>query len=201
MSRERRYPRKGEFGTIEVTCDWCGRPIYGEKPYVEGNYCSYDCYSAGKYDRNICGLITILGLVLIIIGYTIQRVLENSLLGSFLLISIGSTLLLTFIILWLSCDIRNGYNVRNAYDRMQSEIEILEDEKDLSSIHWDIIAITKEIPANEGITRRQIIQLMKRKGVDASSTKVAISELIGGGFLEEVSIGHYTIGETLQKGV
>ncbi len=196
MSRRDRYPRKGEHGSSGVSCGWCGKFLPGERPNEGGNYCSFECSAAGKYYSNICVGLILIAFVILIIQFSVQQFLEHpSIAMGNLLFVIGAIIVLGFILIYCAVSIREGYRIRKAEEESRWKIQILDNENDLTPLHRQILEYVMEFPANEGITRRQIIERMEEYRTLPSDTKNAIGELVLAGFLEELSIGRYCIGE------
>ena len=108
-------------------------------------------------------------------------------------------LLLAPVVLYLMVSIITGARVRRANEDATCPETLIDSDEELTSQHHLILDFVDEIPANEGITRKQISDHMSSKGVPISRTKVLVSELVGAGYLEEVSIGRYVPGEVQRK--
>ena len=201
MSENKRYPRRDEYGDSSPRCEWCGRPTdrgsWGSSEY--GTWCSFECRSAGRYFQSVCALV---GLIVVVVVPIVMIMFENinaapaMVYWPAILIPI---LLLSPVVLYLIVAIITGARVRRANEEATCSETLIDGDEELTSRHHLILDFVDEIPANEGITRKQILDHMSSKGVPISRTKVLVSELVGAGYLEELSIGRYVPGEVQRK--
>lgn len=200
MSEKNRYPRKGEYGEAGVRCGWCGKPLPGEMPQEGGNYCSFDCSAAGRFYPNLCMGLTLMVIAAIMIIITIRSGIENpNPQTSTWPFSAGVFVVLSIITIYFIVAIKQGYRVRSADRDARWKGKVIDTEDELTTLHHRILDFVAEIPANEGITKRQIIEKMDGESIPIGSTKTAISELVGGGFLEEINLGRYIIGKVRRR--
>ncbi len=197
MVSRTKYPRKGEYGDSTPRCLWCGRRVYGELSSQSSTYCSFECSAAGSYYLNIFALSFMGILTVIAVLSTVQFGIlnPNPLTSSWPLLSIAAIILGIFV-LYLIVTLRLGYRIRKEDETYRwTEEKVIDHTEDLTSLHHHILDFVNQIPSNKGVTRRHILDHMKSKGALSGSTGIAIRELVGGGFLEEVSMGHYQIGK------
>lgn len=107
--------------------------------------------------------------------------------------------LLSPVVFCLTISIKTGARVIRADEESRHPEALIESEEELAPRHHLILDFVAEIPANEGMTRKQILDHMSSKGVPISVTKVAVNELVGAGYLEEISIGRYMPGQVQRK--
>jgi hypothetical protein len=92
-----------------------------------------------------------------------------------------------------------GSRVRRAGEGARWPESLIDSDEELAPRHHLILDFIAETPANEGITRRQVLNYMSSKGVPIGLTKITVNELVGAGYLEEISIGRYVPGEVQRK--
>ncbi|MFW9921436.1 MAG: hypothetical protein ACFFED_17690 [Candidatus Thorarchaeota archaeon] len=200
MSERRKYPRQGEYGTPEVRCGWCGKNLPGEAPLTGGNYCSFDCSSAGRYEQLFCIVVMLSAGEIFMIAFAIYSAIAFSHIPvpSWPMPVIVAVFIIPALVYYL-VSFNHGRNIRKTTEETYPHVEVIESEDDLTPLHHNILDFVREIPSNEEVTRSQIIESMQEKGSLSNSTKVAIFELVGAGFLEELMIGRYFIGKRIRR--
>jgi hypothetical protein len=108
-------------------------------------------------------------------------------------------LILVPFIFCFTASIVTGFRVRRADEDARWPESLIDSDEELAPRHHLILDFIAETPANEGITRRQVLNYMSSKGVPIGLTKITVNELVGAGYLEEISIGRYVPGEVQRK--
>ncbi len=201
MSVNKRYPKRNEYGDSSPRCEWCGKPTgkssWGSSEY--GTWCSFECSSAGRYSQNIFSLIAlIVVLVVSVAAILFENISYNPPMIYWWWIFIPIVLISPFA-LCLTIGIVTGARVIRADEEARHPEALIESEEELTPRHHLVLDFVAEIPTNEGMTRKQILDHMRSKGVPISLTKVTVNELVGSGYLEEVSIGRYVPGQVQRR--
>jgi hypothetical protein len=70
---------------------------------------------------------------------------------------------------------------------------ILHSEQDFTDVHRDLQEFIRTYPANAGVSRGIIYDHMRKKNISRRSINIALRELVGGGFVIQLSFSHYAV--------